>query len=115
MVTGQVSLKRDGIQDYVSIRATAIIMTAFTVFMVWFFLSTAQLTFQVWQALFAGLAMKVFTFATLVSIMFHARIGLWQVLTDYVKAPGLRASIQFILNIIAFVYVVVGLFVLRGV
>ncbi|MEP0494292.1 MAG: succinate dehydrogenase, hydrophobic membrane anchor protein, partial [Paraglaciecola sp.] len=43
------------------------------------------------------------------------RIGMWQVLTDYVKAPGLRAFIQFILNLIAFVYVAVGLFVLWGV
>jgi succinate dehydrogenase / fumarate reductase, membrane anchor subunit len=40
---------------------------------------------------------------------------LWQVLTDYVKPAGLRASIQFILNLIAFAYVAVGLFVLWGV
>ena len=59
--------------------------------------------------------MKVFTFAALVSIMLHVRIGMWQVLTDYVKGAGLRAFIQFILNLIAFVYVVVGLFVLWGV
>jgi succinate dehydrogenase / fumarate reductase membrane anchor subunit len=47
--------------------------------------------------------------------MIHVRIGLWQVLTDYVKASGLRAIIQYVLNIIAFGYVAVGLFVLWGV
>jgi succinate dehydrogenase / fumarate reductase membrane anchor subunit len=115
MVTGQASLKRNGVQDFVTIRATAIIMTAFSLFMGWFFISTPEVTFAVWNDLFSGLAMKVFTFAALISIMFHIRIGMWQVLTDYVKAPGLRAFIQFFINLTAFVYVAVGLFVLWGV
>ncbi len=115
MVTQQASLRRNGIQDYVSIRATAIVMTAFSLFMAWFFISTPEVTFEIWQGLFSNIAMKIFTFVTLTSIMFHVRVGLWQVLTDYVKAPGLRASFEFILNLIAFLYVVVGLFVLWGV
>ncbi|MDP5041272.1 MAG: succinate dehydrogenase, hydrophobic membrane anchor protein [Paraglaciecola sp.] len=98
-----------------SIRATAIIMTAFSLFMLWYFVTTPQVTFESWNGLFSNIAMKVFTFATLVSIMLHVRIGLWQVLTDYVKAPTLRAVVQFILNLIAFVYVAVGLFVLWGI
>ena len=36
MVTGQASLKRNGVQDFVTIRATALIMTAFALFMGWF-------------------------------------------------------------------------------
>jgi succinate dehydrogenase / fumarate reductase membrane anchor subunit len=59
--------------------------------------------------------MKVFTLAALISIMVHVRIGLWQVLTDYVKKPSTRGVLQFILNLIAFAYVAVGLFVLWGV
>lgn len=115
MVTSQASLKRDGVQDFVTIRATAIIMTAFSLFMLWYFISTPTVTYEGWHALFSHLGMKVFTFATLLSIMLHVRIGLWQVLTDYVKAPGLRAGVQFVLNLIAFVYVAVGLFVLWGI
>ncbi|MFT4940229.1 MAG: succinate dehydrogenase / fumarate reductase membrane anchor subunit [Paraglaciecola sp.] len=115
MVTTEASLKRNGVQDYVSIRATGLIMTAFTFYMLWYFISTPVVTFESWQGLFSTLWMKVFTFATLVSIMVHVRIGLWQVLTDYVKVAVLRAAIQFILNLIAFVYVAVGLFVLWGV
>ena len=115
MVTSQASLKRDGVQDFVTIRATALIMTAFSLFMLWYFVTAPVITFESWQSLFSGIPMKVFTFATLLSIMLHVRIGLWQVLTDYVKAPGLRAGVQFVLNLIAFVYVAVGLFVLWGV
>lgn len=115
MVTNQASLKRNGVQDFVTIRATAIIMTAFTVYMVWFFLTTAEVTYVAWRELFAGLGMKIFTFATLVSVMMHVRIGLWQVLTDYVKPASLRALLQFVLNLIAFAYAAAGLFVLWGV
>jgi succinate dehydrogenase / fumarate reductase membrane anchor subunit len=45
----------------------------------------------------------------------HVRIGLWQVLTDYVKSHNVRIVIQFVLNLMAFAYVAVGLFVLWGV
>jgi succinate dehydrogenase / fumarate reductase membrane anchor subunit len=115
MVTNEASMKRNGIQDYVSTRTTAAIMTAFTFFMVYFFVTTSIVTFEVWQSLFANIYMKAFTLATLISIMIHVRIGLWQVLTDYVKPTGLRAGLQYVLNLIAFAYVAVGLFVLWGV
>jgi len=115
MVTNQASLKRDGVQDYVSLRATAVIIVAFSLYMAWFFVTTSSIDYEIWHNLFSGLGMKVFTFATLVSIMIHVRIGLWQVLTDYVHATGLRAGLQFVLNLIAFAYAAVGLFVLWGV
>ncbi|MBC3767729.1 succinate dehydrogenase, hydrophobic membrane anchor protein [Neptunicella marina] len=115
MVTNQASLKRNGVQDFVSLRATALVICAFSFFMLWFFISTPSITYDVWRSLFANLAMKVFTFATLVSIMIHVRIGLWQVLTDYVKPAGVRATIQFLLNLLAFAYCAAGLFVLWGV
>lgn len=115
MVTNQATLKRDGVQDWVTLRTTALIIAAFTVYMAWFFISTPEITFEVWQGLFSSIAMKVFTLAALVSVMLHVRIGLWQVLTDYVKPTGARASIQFVLNLIAFAYVLIGLFVLWGI
>ncbi|AXR06481.1 succinate dehydrogenase, hydrophobic membrane anchor protein [Salinimonas sediminis] len=115
MVTNQASVKRNGVQDYLSLRTTGAIIFAFTVYMAWFFISTDSITFIEWHGLFSGIPMKVFTLATLVSIMIHVRIGLWQVLTDYVKAPKVRALVQWVLNLIAFGYVLVGLFVLWGV
>jgi succinate dehydrogenase / fumarate reductase membrane anchor subunit len=115
MVTNEASMKRNGIQDYVSLRATAAVTASFTFFMIYFFVTTSAITFEVWQNLFANIYMKAFTLAALISIMIHVRIGLWQVLTDYIKPTGLRAGLQYILNLIAFAYVAVGLFVLWGV
>ena len=115
MVTSQATIKRDGIQDWVSLRATAIIIALFTFYMTYFFITTETITYEVWSGLFSSITMKVFTFAALLSVMIHVRIGLWQVLTDYIKPAGLRAFMQYVLNLIAFAYVAVGVFVLWGV
>ena len=115
VVTNQASIKRDGIQDWVTLRATALIIALYSFYLAFVFITTDINSFAIWQGVFASLFMKVFTFAALVSIMLHVRIGLWQVLTDYIKPTGLRAGIQYVLNLIAFAYVAVGLFVLWGV
>lgn len=115
MVTNQAAMKRNGIQDYVTLRASAAVISAFSIFMVYFFIATPEVTYVVWQSLFASIYMKAFTLLALIAIMMHVKIGLWQVLTDYVKPYRLRAVLQFILNIIAVAYVAIGLFVLWGV
>ncbi|KKO49157.1 succinate dehydrogenase [Arsukibacterium sp. MJ3] len=114
MVLNQASLKRDGVQDYVSLRTSAIVLSLYTLFILGFFLVTPVVTFEIWQALFANIFMKVFTLLALLSIAVHTRIGLWQVLTDYVKSASTRAVLQFFLYALAFGYVAVGLFVLWG-
>lgn len=115
MVLNQASLKRDGIQDYVSLRASAIILMLYTFFILGFFLVTPEVTYENWKGLFDNLLVKAFTMLALVCIAVHTKIGLWQVLTDYVKCARLRAVLQFLLYTLAFGYVAVGLFVLWGV
>lgn len=115
MVLNRATLKRDGVQDYVSLRATAIVLALYSLFILGFFLFTPEITFEIWQGLFANIFVKVFTLLALISIAIHTRIGLWQVLTDYVKSARLRAILQFFLYTLAFAYVAVGLFVLWGV
>ena len=115
MVINQASLKRDGVQDYVSLRATALIMTAYTFFILYVFLTTPVMTYEIWSGLFSNLAVKIFTFITLLCIWVHTRTGLWQVLTDYVKNTAARTVLTFVLNTIGLAYVVAGLFILWGV
>jgi succinate dehydrogenase / fumarate reductase membrane anchor subunit len=115
MVVNQATLKRDGVQDFVSLRATALVLASYALFIIGYFITTPEVTFEAWQGLFSNLFVKVFTFAALVCMMIHTRIGLWQVLTDYIKNAKLRAILGFLLNLLAFVYVAVGVFVLWGV
>lgn len=115
MVLNQATLKRNGVQDYVSLRTTAFIIAAYSIFIVGYLLLTPDITFQKWQGLFSNIAVKAATLVTLVCIMIHTTIGLWQVMTDYVKNTIMRSVLGFGLNLMALAYVAIGLFVLWGV
>lgn len=112
MISNKATLKRDGVQDFVSLRVTAIILALYALCVIGFFVTTESVTYDAWRAMFSNVSMKVFTIAALVSFLIHARIGLWQVLTDYVKAARLRALLQMLLDLTAFAYVVSGLLIL---
>ncbi|MFT4927646.1 MAG: succinate dehydrogenase / fumarate reductase membrane anchor subunit [Phenylobacterium sp.] len=115
MDVNQASLKRNGIQDYISLRATGLILTSYILCIMGFFLTTPDITYHIWKELFSGLGMKIFTLLALGCVSIHARIGLWQVATDYIHNARLRGVLQFFISIISFVYVAAGLFVLWGV
>ncbi|EKL13014.1 succinate dehydrogenase, hydrophobic membrane anchor protein [Vibrio cholerae HC-61A2] len=46
--------------------------------------------------------------------MIHGWIGLWQVLTDYIKCSKLRAGLQLVVIAVLLGYFFSGLFVLWG-
>ena len=115
MVTSISSVGRNGVHDFILIRATAIILTLYTFYLVGFFTFGPEITFASWQAFFSQLTTKVFTLLALGSILIHAWIGLWQVLTDYIKSAALRVCFQFGIVAILFVYLFSGFFIVWGV
>ncbi len=115
MVTPVSSVGRNGVHDFVLIRATAVVLTLYTLYMLGFFLFGPSLNYEVWAGFFAQTSTKVFTMLALFSILIHAWIGIWQVLTDYIKPAGLRAGIQFAVVAILFIYLFSGFFIVWGV
>ncbi|QIZ75999.1 succinate dehydrogenase, hydrophobic membrane anchor protein [Ferrimonas lipolytica] len=115
MVKTTGAIGRSGVNDFVLIRATAIILASYLIFLVGYLACTPQLDYAAWQQLFAGVGMKVFTFITLLAVVVHGWIGLWQVLTDYVKPAGLRAVGQFVVILMLLAYLFAGIVILWGV
>ena len=105
---------RSGVHDYILLRASAVILLAYILYLVGFIVS-ADMTYQVWTGFFSLTLTKVFTLMALIAMLVHSWIGLWQVLTDYVKHTLLRGSLQFLLTTVAFVYVIFGFVILWGV
>lgn len=105
MVAFVTTFSRSGVADFLIQRVTAVIMLAYVVFMLGFFLTTPDLNYVTWKGLFSGTAMRVFTLFTLVSIAAHAWIGMWSVVTDYIKCSRLRLALLLviILGLLAFV------------
>ncbi|RUO62274.1 succinate dehydrogenase, hydrophobic membrane anchor protein [Pseudidiomarina insulisalsae] len=111
MVKVATTFGRSGTTDYVLLRASAIILALYAIFMVSFLVSAETVNYAVWTNLFAGLGMKIFTMLALTSVLIHGWIGIWQVLTDYIKRSGLRAFIQFVVCVMLIVCWFAGLLV----
>ena len=114
MDVNQAAIKRNGIQDFISLRATGLILSAYALCILGFILTNENMTYELWKGLFAGLGMKIFTMLALCCVSIHARIGMWQVATDYIKNPKLRGILAFFVSVLSFGYVAAGLFVLWG-
>ncbi|RWU11583.1 succinate dehydrogenase, hydrophobic membrane anchor protein [Pseudidiomarina gelatinasegens] len=111
MVKAASTFGRSGSHDFILLRASAIILALYSIFMVSFLVSADVITYVTWTNLFAHLGMKIFTMLALTAILIHGWIGIFQVLTDYVKKTGLRAFLQYAVCVALIVYWLAGLLV----
>ena len=115
MVSNASALGRNGVHDFILVRATAIVLTLYIIYMVGFFAIHGEVTWEIWSGFFASAFTKVFTLLALFSILIHAWIGMWQVLTDYVKPLAVRLVLQLAIVVVLAVYVIYGFVVVWGV
>lgn len=115
MVSNASALGRNGIHDWLLLRAAAILITLYILYIVGFVVITGTLTYEVWRGFFSSSFTKVFTLLTLFSILVHGWIGMWQVLTDYVKPLALRLVLQWVIVVALLSYAVYGTVVVWGV
>ncbi len=115
MVSNAATWGRSGVHDFILVRASALVLASYLLFIVGYLAFTPELTYATWQGLFSGLGMKVYTLIALIAVLIHGWIGMWQVLTDYIKPVGLRAALQFVINLVLLAYVFAGVVILWGV
>ncbi len=121
MVTAVTNLGRSGLSDWLIQRFSAVVLAAYTIFIVAFLVLTPDLDYAKWSALFSQLWVRAFSLLTLISIAAHGWIGLWGVLTDYVtnrmmgaKATMIRMLVLFLYALVTITYLVWGVEVLWG-
>jgi succinate dehydrogenase / fumarate reductase membrane anchor subunit len=110
MVTAVTTLGRNGLAGWLIQRVTAIVLAAYTIFIVAYLLSNPDLQYAQWRDLFSQLWVRVFSFLALISVAAHAWIGLWSVLTDYVsdRLMGPKALVLRLLALAIYALVTVG-------
>ncbi|WP_147196302.1 succinate dehydrogenase membrane anchor subunit [Pantoea sp. CCBC3-3-1] len=114
MLSNASALGRNGVHDWLLVRASAIIMTLYVLYILGFVVISDTLTYEIWRGFFASSVTKVFTLLTLFSILMHGWIGMWQVLTDYVKHLATRLLLQMAIVVALFVYAIYGTVVVWG-
>lgn len=115
MVKSITNLSRSGVQDWLVQRVSAVILAVFTLFLLGVFLANPGLGYEQWRQLFTPLWVKIFTLLTLLSLAGHTWIGMWTVVTDYLHNPWVRFVTLFVIAVITFVYLIVGITALWGV
>jgi len=106
MVISVTSLTGSGLRDWLFQRISAVVLTLYTFFLAGVFLIQGPMTYENWTALFSNTFVAVFTFLALLALTVHARIGLWIILTDYIKPYCIRLFFQIIifLSLMSFLF-----------
>jgi len=102
--------RRSGVVNFLLIRASAWIILSYVLMWSIFFCYHTQITYDNWLSFNSLVIVRIFTLLTTIAIVVHAKIGLWQVITDYIKVASIRHGLNFIINIVLLSYVILGLF-----
>jgi len=115
MVKSVLSVKHQGLTDWFIQRVSAIVMAIYSIGMLAFFVMHPNLTFDDWHNLFACVAVKIATIIILISLLFHAWVGMWTVFTDYVKCYVARFTLHTIVILALMAFFFAALLVLWGI
>jgi succinate dehydrogenase / fumarate reductase membrane anchor subunit len=83
-----------GMRDWLSQRVTAVVMALFTLVLLLQVLLPGPLGYDRWAGIFSAQWMKVLTFVVVLSLAWHAWVGVRDILMDYVKPVGTRLVLQ---------------------
>lgn len=92
-----------GLKDWLSQRVTAALMALFTIVLLAQVLFTkGPIGYDKWAGIFSAQWMKVLTFVVIVSLAWHAWVGMRDIWMDYIKPVGVR----LVLHLVSIVWLV---------
>jgi succinate dehydrogenase / fumarate reductase membrane anchor subunit len=83
-----------GLKDWLVQRVTAVVMALYTLLVLAIVLVNGGVDRGLWLALFANAAFKLASFLFMVSLLYHAWIGVRDIFMDYIKPVGLRLALS---------------------
>ncbi|EDP46919.1 succinate dehydrogenase, hydrophobic membrane anchor protein [Rickettsiella grylli] len=114
-LTNVTSLSGNGLRDWLIQRVTSLVLAAYILFLLAYIGYHHPLDFTTWQHLFSHLSMRLFSTLFLFSLFWHAWVGLWTIVTDYIRWASLRLMVQLFIIMTLFLYLIWGLAIFWGV
>ncbi len=115
------NLGRSGLSDWLIQRFSAVILAAYTFFILGSFLLHPDMDYVQWKSIFENNLMRIFSLVTLAALCAHAWIGMWTVSTDYItalqfgkRATAVRLLFQAGCILLISVYLIWGIQILWG-
>ena len=83
-----------GLRDWLGQRITAIALVLYTFYLLFAVMTVPTLTYSSWYRLFLNPFMKVATLLAMLALIYHAWVGIRDVLMDYIRATWMRLSLE---------------------
>ncbi|HTN93515.1 MAG TPA: succinate dehydrogenase, hydrophobic membrane anchor protein, partial [Gallionella sp.] len=74
-----------GLRDWLLQRITAVLMAVYLVLLAGYLLMQPYVDYDVWTALFSSQVVRTFTLLFLLSLFYHAWVGIRDIVMDYIK------------------------------
>ena len=103
-----------GLRDWLVQRVTAVVMAVYAVFMVVYLLLQPSFGYDTWIELFSGNIVRTFSLLFLLSLFYHAWIGVRDIVMDYVKPASIRLLIHVLVILALVLYVIWSVQILWG-
>ncbi len=103
-----------GVGNWLVQRFTAVVMAVYTVLALAYVLWRAPASYPQWKALFAGGFFRLATLLFVAALIWHAWIGMRDILIDYVHPYGLRLATQAAAAIVLAFYLIWSFSILWG-
>ena len=83
-----------GLMDWLVQRLTAVVMAVYTLLLLAIALWNGGIDYPLWTELFAHAGFKLASFLFMVALLYHAWIGMRDILMDYIKPAGTRLLLE---------------------
>lgn len=109
-------LTGSGVRDWYLQRVSAVILAVYTVVIFGWILCHSGFNYDQWYGFMMATPMKILSLLSILSLVVHAWIGMWQVFTDYVttrqmgpSASGLRVVLTTAVIVGVLIYAIWGI------
>ncbi len=103
-----------GLRDWLIQRITAGVMAVGVVALVVYILLKPHLDYNVWTGLFSSQPVRAFALLFLLSLFYHAWIGMRDIVMDYVKCAGVRLTMHVLVILALLLYTIWSVQILWG-
>jgi succinate dehydrogenase / fumarate reductase membrane anchor subunit len=85
-----------GWRDWLVQRISAVVMALYTVLVLGLLLWLGGLDYDAWKAVFASELFRLATFVFMLSLLWHAWVGVRNIVMDYIKPVSLRLTFEVV-------------------
>ncbi len=103
-----------GLSAWLLQRLTACVMVLYTLLLAGVLLACPPATYADWKGLFSGGFVRLATMLFFLALLYHAWVGVRDILMDYVKPTGIRLALQAAVGTALVFYLVWSVSILWG-